>query len=274
MRRLVLVPLLFCATLAAADDCPHSARRDFDVDAAGLRALTVALGSTDLQLRGVAGLARVEVRGKACASDASLLERLQVTQRRDGDRLVIEAERDTKSSWSLFGSQKAYIDLEIRVPAALAATVETGSGDVVARDLASLDYRAGSGDLEASDIAGELVAKVGSGDIEADGVGRFTLVSTGSGDAKVRGVRGDVEARRGGSGDLDFERVDGDVRIGDIGSGDVTLRDIGRNVTVESIGSGDISASDVRGDLVVRSQGSGDTTHRNVGGKVDIPRRD
>ncbi len=270
--RILLVPfLLLLATAAHADSCEHSARHDFDIDAAGLRTLVVELGSTDLDVRGVAGLTRVEVRGKACASDAERLAHLRVSQRRDGDRAIVKAEREGANSWTLFGSSYAYLDLEVRVPATLALEIESGSGDAVVREVAALSWRAGSGDLEAGRIAGDMTARVGSGDIEAEDVGRFELHSTGSGDIDVDGVRGDVEVGGGGSGDLQFSRVGGSVRIGDIGSGDVTLREIGGDVLVDSTGSGDVSADGVRGSLTVRSQGSGDTTHRNVSGKVDVP---
>lgn len=274
MRCLILASAaLLLSSAAIAGECKHQAARNLDIDAAGLKALAIEPGSSDIDVRGVAGLTRVEVRGRACASSAELLERLRLVERRDGDRVVVRVEREG-GSWSLFGSTYASLDLEVRIPEALALEVATGSGDAVVANVASLDWKAGSGDLEARNIAGMLRAKVGSGDVEARDVGAFILGSTGSGDFKVEGVRGDVEVGSGGSGDLTFRRVTGGVRIGNIGSGDVDLRDIGGSVTVDSIGSGDVTVDGVRGDLTVKSQGSGDTSHRNVAGKVDVPQRD
>lgn len=271
MRILLASSLLLISTTAFADSCEHRADRNFDIDPAGLRALVLELGSSDLDVRGVVGLKSIEVRGRACASDPAMLDRMQVSQRREGDRAIVKAEREGSSSWSLFGSSYAYLTLEVRLPAGLALDIQSGSGDAVVRDVAALAYHAGSGDLEVRDVAGDVTATVGSGDIKADDVGRFTLSSTGSGDVEVSGVRGDVEAGHGGSGDLQFERVSGSVHVGDIGSGDVTLRDIGRDVIVESTGSGDVQVDGVRGNLTVRAQGSGETSHRNVAGKVSIP---
>ena len=274
MRRLFLASVsLMLSTAAHADDCAHRADRDLDIDAARLKSLAIEAGATDLRVHGVAGLARIEVRGRACASSAELLERLRVTEHRDGDRVVVRAEREG-NSWSLFGSSYASLDLEVRIPAALALDVDTGSGDAVIEDVASLAWKAGSGDLEARNIAGTLRASVGSGDVEARDVGAFDLGSTGSGDIHVDGVRGDVEAGNGGSGDLTFRRVNGSVRVGSVGSGDIALRDIGGNVSVDSTGSGDVDVDGVRGDLTVKAQGSGDTSHRNVAGKVSVPEDD
>lgn len=272
----VLVPafaILLLSSTVYADSCEHRAARDLDIDAAALKSLLVEAGSTDIRVHGVAGLGRVEVRGKACASSAELLERLRVTERRDGDRVIVRAEREG-NSWSLFGSSYASLELDVRIPEGLALVVDTGSGDAVIEDVASLDWKAGSGDLEARNIAGLLRAGMGSGDVEAREVGQFNLGSTGSGDAHVEGVRGDVEVGSGGSGDLTFRRVDGSVRIGRIGSGDIDLRDVGGSASVDSIGSGDVVVDGVRGDFTVKSQGSGDTSHRNVSGRIDVPNKD
>ncbi|MEO8010433.1 MAG: DUF4097 family beta strand repeat-containing protein [Dokdonella sp.] len=271
MRLLPASILLLLASPVLADLCEHRAERNLDIDVAGLRGLVIELGADDLALRGVAGLKRIEVRGIACASDPERLARLQLAERRDGDRVVVRAERESTSSWSLFGSTYGSLDLEVRIPAELALEIDAGSGDSVISDVAALNYKAGSGDLELRNVAGDVRAHVGSGDIEAFDVGAFTLVSTGSGDIGVDGVRSDVIAESAGSGDMKYSRVGGTVRIGDVGSGDVTVTGIGGDVIVASIGSGDVSVDEVRGNLSVRAQGSGYTTQRNVRGKVDVP---
>ncbi len=274
MYRLILASTaLLIASTAVADDCKHQAARNLDIDATGLKTLAIEPGWSDIKLQGVAGLARIEVRGKACASSTERLEGIRLLERRDGDRVVGRVEYEA-GSWSLIGYTYATLGLEVRSPETLALEISSGSGDAVVADVASLDWNAGSGDLEVRKVAGLLRAKVGSGDVDARDVGAFTLASTGSGDFRVEGVRGDVEVGSGGSGDLTFHRVDGSVRIGNIGSGDVELHDIGGSVTVESIGSGDVSVDGVRGDLTVTAQGSGTTSHRNVAGKVDVPADD
>lgn len=271
MRLLILSPLLFVSALSVAAPCAHQAARNFDIDTAGLRALVLENGSSDLRVRGVAGLQKIEVRGKACASEAAMLENLQLNQRRDGDRAIVAVDKNVRNSNSWFGSNYAYIDLDIRVPAALPIDVSSSSGDVDIRDIATLTMKTSSGDVDLHDIAGAVEMSASSGDVEARNLGSFTLISTGSGDMSVIGVRGNVRADRGGSGDLRFEKVSGNVEVGTVGSGDIDLRDIEGDVMVGAIGSGDVSADGIGGNLTVRAQGSGETTHRNVKGRVDIP---
>jgi DUF4097 and DUF4098 domain-containing protein YvlB len=274
--RWILVPsLLVISASALADTCRHEADRSFNVDRADIKALATDLGSSDVRLRGVAGLERIEVQARACASAAEALDDLQIRQRRDGDRLVLETDqRRGSNSFSLFGSTYAYLDVEIRVPASLAVVVDSGSGDVDARGLGSLDYDGGSGDLTVENIAGDLTIEVGSGDVVGSDIGRLTVTSAGSGDIVLRDVRGDVEVGGIGSGDLNLRKVGGSVHIGRVGSGDVDVHEVSGDVTVDSIGSGDVGAVDVRGNLTVRSSGSGDVHHSGIGGKVDVPEDD
>ncbi len=268
----VLFPLLLAAvsSTALADSCAFSAARNVEVDAAGLKTALFRLGANDLKLEGVAGLARIEVRGRACASDQAALDGLSVSQSRAGDRLTISVEDAARpGGWS--GSRYAYIDLSARAPAALLAEIVAGSGDADVRRIAALTFTSGSGDLEAHEVAGPVTVEVGSGDAELDTVGALTLRSSGSGDVRARRVRGGVEVGRVGSGDLTFEDVAGDVRIERVGSGDVEVRDVGGSVSVGAIGSGDVIARGIRGDLTVQSQRSGSVQHSDVGGRVSVP---
>jgi hypothetical protein len=272
---LIASSLLVFAAVAGAEECRYSAPRNADIDAAGLHSLRLRLGSSDLDIQGVQGLNKIEVRGTACASDKSWLDDLKIATGRSGDQATVETEPHTNTSvFNLFGSSYAYMKLQVRVPAALAVRVHTGSGDVQAQDLASLDFSSGSGDLIAGRIGGALELELGSADVRATDVGSVQLNGTGSGDVHVSGVRGDARADHSGSGDLDFSNVRGSVRIGSTGSGDVTLDDIGRDAEVGSTGSGDVSASGVGGNFTVRSTGSGDVRYHNVKGKVDVPNDD
>lgn len=273
---LIASSLLVFASIAGAEECRYSAPRNADIDAAGLHSLLLRLGSSDLDIQGVQGLNRIEVRGTACASDQSWLKNLQISTGRSGDQAIVDAERHdiSTSIFNLFGSSYAYIKLQVRVPAALAVQVHSGSGDVQAKNLASLDFHSGSGDLIADHVQGALELQLGSADARANDVGSVVLNGTGSGDVHVDGVRGDVRADHSGSGDLQFSNVRGSVRVGSTGSGDVTLSDIGRDAEVGSTGSGDVSANGVGGNFTVRSTGSGDIRYHDVKGKVDVPHGD
>ena len=277
MRRfaaaLLATSLLILGTAAGAEeDCRYSAPRNADIDAAGLHSLLLRLGSSDLEIRGAPGLTRIEVRGTACASKQEWLKDLQVHTDRSGDQAIVDTEHHTSTSiFNLFGDTYAYLKLQVRVPQALAVKIDSGSGDMQANGLASLDVETGSGDLVADGIAGALTLQLGSGDVRADRVGSVELRGTGSGDVRVSGVQGDVRADHSGSGDLDFSDVRGSVRVGSTGSGDVSFTDIGRDAEVGSTGSGDVMANGVGGNFTVRATGSGDVRYHGVKGKVSVP---
>ena len=271
MRSLLFLVFLMPA-LAVANDCAFTAQRDFDVAAAGLKTVAFALGSTDVRVEGVPGLAKVEVRGRACASEQAWLADLTVDQQRGGDRLTVTPREQRNGSGSWPHVSYAYIDLRVRVPASLAVDIQSGSGDADVRDVAALDFSGSSGDLQVAHIAGPLAVKVSSGDVTGEDVGGIDVRGTSSGDINLRDVRGDARVERAGSGDLSFDVVSGMVVIGSVGSGDVSVNRVGRDVTVDSIGSGDVNVSDVGGDFSVHANGSGEVHHRDVRGKVSVPR--
>ena len=277
MRTLIAVALLLAGSTALADNCRYTAPRNLDIDASGLRMLAMEFGSDDMNLEGVAGLARIEVRGRACGSSQQALDSISLQQARDGNGIFVKVDKgDHKVNWNggWFGSNYAYIDLEVRVPKSMQVSIKRGSGDVTIENVAGIDSTGGSGDLKANNISGPVVIKTGSGDARLRDVGPINVRELGSGDIEADRVRGDVQVGRGGSGNLDFSDVTGSVNVDHIGSGDITARDVSGNVHVGAIGSGDVRANDIGGDLVVESQGSGDTSHSGVKGRVDIPKHD
>lgn len=273
MPRLSCLFLLALLPATAGAECRYSADRNFDVPAAGLNMVAFDLGSSDLVIEGVPGLAQVEVRGRACASEPAWLDQLTIDQHRSGDRVDITPHNghDLHGGWS--GSNYAYVDVRVRVPTKLAASIKAQSGDVQARNIAALDFAASSGDLVADHIAGTLAVEVSSGDIRGGDIGSVDVRGTSSGDISLRDVHGPVGVARSGSGDLVFDTV-GSVSIGNVGSGDVSVTNAANDVTVESIGSGDVHVDGVNGNFRVGAKGSGDIEHRNVRGKVSVPNDD
>ncbi len=272
MHRAACVALLALLPALAGAECRYTADRNFDVPANGIGTVAFDLGSSDLVVEGVAGLAAIEVRGRACASDPTWLDALTVDQRRAGDHLEITPH----NGHDLHGGgpvNYAYIDLRVRVPSALFATITGASGDAQARNLAALDFRTSSGDLDASHIAGALGVEVSSGDVRGEDIGSVDIRATSSGDINLRDVHGAVNVSSSGSGDLHFNTVGG-VRIGSVGSGDVTVNGAAGDVSVDSIGSGDVSVEGVAGNFTVGSKGSGDVQHHDVRGTVSVPHDD
>ncbi|HET6804660.1 MAG TPA: DUF4097 family beta strand repeat-containing protein [Frateuria sp.] len=254
--RLILASLFLLAPLAgqAADRCPFEAPRNMSVDLAGVRGVQIEVRSFDLHVTGRAGAGKLDVHGRACASDRERLEQLVVTQRREGDQLILEL-GDGHGAFHLFGGGESDLDVNVELPANLPLTVDVGSGDADVSGVGQLQSHVGSGDLHVRNVAGHFVTSVGSGDVEAHDVGSLEVGSVGSGDFTASGVRGDA-------------------RVGSIGSGDLTLRDVRGSVHAETLGSGDLDVDGVDGDFSLGAKGSGDVSHSSVKGKVDVPRDD
>jgi hypothetical protein len=255
MRQLLLAALLLLPAAAMADEarCKFHADRNLDLDLRGVRTVRFAVNAFDLHLSGGAAAGQGTVRGKACGSDQETVDNLVVTQKREGDALVVELTSRRESGWFNWKSNYSELKVEASVPSDLPVSVDVGSGDATVRGVASLQADVGSGDLEGRDIKGAVRGTVGSGDFKLDGTGA-------------------VDIHTVGSGDFGAKRVAGDVRIGTIGSGDAKVSDVDGNVEVGTIGSGDLDVNTVRGNLSVRTIGSGDVSHHGVGGKVDLPR--
>src|SRR5687768_4081185 len=91
------------------EDCRHEAQRTATVAAAGTRDLMVKVGAGSLKIEGKAGLDRVIVRGRACASSADLLEDVQLRAERSGSEVQVESIR-REDRWSFTGNRYAYLD--------------------------------------------------------------------------------------------------------------------------------------------------------------------
>ena len=271
--RTSLLPLLFllpAAAFAASPECRHSQPRDLQLDLTGVKAVVFDVESHDLAIRASAN-AKAELKGQACASDAKLLERLQLTQRKSGDKLYVTLHREGMSSGLFFGNNYAYLKLAGTLPDNVGVQLKVGSGDASVSGAAIVSADVGSGDVKASDTHGLVAAKVGSGDIEIDGAGSLQVISVDSGDLVAKKIRGPVKVGSIGSGDFSLDGATGDVEIGSIGSGDAEIRDVSGNLGVDSVGSGDIDASGIRGDFTLRSKGSGSASHNGIGGRVSVP---
>jgi Putative adhesin len=276
MKRILLLTLVAAAAgPVLADDCAFTARRDADIPAAGLSQFKLQTTAGDLQVTGVPGLDKIELRGRACASSAEALEQLQLRHDRSGaDLRAFTTTVDDKSGFNLFGSNYAYIDLEVRMPQGLALELQDSSGDVVIEDAGSLDITDSSGDLRIRDPRGDVRIRDTSGDIEIrEAQGSVTVVSDSSGDIEVDGARRDVVVEDDSSGEIELENVSGNVRVGRDSSGDITFKQIGGNAEIGTDSSGTIRADHIKGDFRVGSKSGGRSNieYSDVGGKVSIP---
>lgn len=287
MKHLLAVIGLMSLAAAAEARCTESREIERNIDAAGLSSLDLIARAGSLRIEAGNGSA-VHLRARLCSSEAKALDRMDVSQDTVDGRLSLEAviPWDTPG----FDPESAYIDLELRVPAALAIDAMDSSGDIVARgvSLRSLrdssggirieDGRSGlrledsSGDIEIDGLAGDLELRDSSGDIEVEAVaGGVHVRVDSSGDIRLRDVGGPVRIDQDSSGGILVEQVRGGVHIGSDSSGSIEVRDVSGDVSVGSDGSGEIAVRDVRGNFSVREKGRGPISAHGVTGEVSLP---
>lgn len=281
---LLLLPL---SALANDAPCRFTENRELALDLRDARTVVFEVNQHDLRLQ--AGNGPAHLSGRACASNADWLKQLTLTQRHQGNKLVVSLRREGRSN-TLPGNDYAWLDIRGGVPADVVVQIKTGSGEAHVEGARALSVDLGSGDVTALRTGGSVHAAVGSGDLMVDGAGSVELLSLGSGDAKLRNVKGDVTVGSLGSGDLEVRSADGNLRIGTIGSGDAEIRQVRGNADIDLIGSGDVDLRDIGGNvrvgshgsgnvevqgagaLVVERSGSGDVRHRDVRGNINLPR--
>lgn len=277
LRVATFIALVALPVAAFADnDCEFRADRSLDVDSKGLSLFKLDTGAGELVVEGVAGLARIEVRGRACASTQDALAAIQLVQQREGATTTIGTKiPDEGSDFSLFGSHYAYMDVHVRMPAGLKLDLRDSSGDLEVSGLTNgLDLQDSSGDILLRDLAGAVNVTDTSGDINVRGIsGDFTVISDSSGDINVDDVKGSAVVQEDSSGDVTLRHVGGDARVDRDSSGDINFVDIGRDAVVGVDGSGDITADDVKRNFTVgaKSSSGGEIRQHGVLGKVTLP---
>jgi hypothetical protein len=201
----------------------------------------------DVRVVGRTGMSEVRVSGTACAQDQRDLNQISVVVQRVGTSVRVMTLVPSGAGVS------AHADLLIEVPDWMLADIDHEAGDLNVSNVAGVTILDDSGDIDVSDIAGDV-------DIDDD-----------SGDLQVRDVTGNVWLRDD-SGLASVQHVGGGVDVEQDGSGDLFIRNVQLDVWVGEDGSGDIIAEDVRGDFQVDLDTSGSITYRNIGGRVLIPR--
>lgn len=269
---LALLTLIPASALAWGDDCKFSADRAGGVDAKGVEKVVIRAGAGDLKVVGGDRNVRIEARGKACASAQDLLDKTQITVRREGNTVYVETglPQDETSGWNWGGNTYAYIDAGIALPSSIPVDAIDSSGDAAFQDLKALKLQDSSGDLEVQRIAGLADIGDSSGDLKVRDVGSVKLNDS-SGDIELDNVRGDVEIQNDSSGDLNVTGTGGSVRIVNDSSGNIHVEDAKGDVLVDNDSSGDIYAGRVTGNFTVNNDGSGSITHESIGGKVNVP---
>ena len=230
----IIVMAMFAVSLAHGASHEYTEVRDLSVDAQGLSEFVIDAGAGSMSVTGVEGAdgiavtatIRIESRNDDKAREI-IEERVRLTLERKGDTAKLRSELNGDWSWGANGA----IDLDVRMPAGLALTVDDGSGSIVITDVRA--------DINVDD---------GSGSLEISNAGAVS-VDDGSGSVKIRAASGDVYVNDG-SGTIDISGVAGSVTVDD--------------------GSGSITVDDVESDFIVEGDGSGSVTYTNVRGTVEL----
>jgi hypothetical protein len=268
---LMLLALVPATAMAWGDDCKFKADRAAGIDAKGVERVVIRTGAGDMKVVGRGNAVRIEARGVACAAKQELLDRSQLSVRREGNTVYVETNLpQDESSWSWGKNEYAYIDVGVALPASIPVDATDSSGDAEFEDLAALKLQDSSGDVKIRRIAGLVEVQDSSGDLEVAGVGS-ARVRDSSGDLELEDVRGEVDVEQDSSGDIRVTNAGGSVRVRQDSSGSIRVEDVKGSVNVDSDSSGDIYAGRVTGDFTVSEDSSGSIGHESIGGRVKVP---
>jgi DUF4097 and DUF4098 domain-containing protein YvlB len=231
--RSIFLMAIFMASFSSAAAGDYTETRDLTLSARGLEKLVIDAGAGSLDVTGIDGLKRIEVKATIVVPDAGVEDGKEIVAR----ELVLslkevggEARLKSDFAQRFWGSgSNRRVDLEVRAPASLALAIDDGSG--------SMDVANFTADVRIDD---------GSGSIDVRRVGNLRI--------------------HDGSGSIDVVGVNGDVFVND-GSGSISIDGVGGSVTIDD-GSGGIRVSDVAADLIILDDGSGGVTHSNIRGTV------
>jgi len=233
MRAYILMAL-FATSAASAGWSDYEENRDLELDATSIETLSIRSGAGSMDVRGVDGLDKIEVKARIVVprkDDAGAQQYLQkymkLSLQQDDNAATLEAQFESR----LFGTGgDAYIVLDISVPKGMAVDIEDSAGSI-----------------DVADTAGDVTIDDGSGSINVRNVASLKIDD--------------------GSGSITVSDVSGDVSIVD-GSGSITVRHVGGSVTLDD-GSGSMKVSDVENDLIIVDDGSGGLSISDVRGRVD-----
>ena len=243
------------SSAASADNCKYEKTIDKTLDLSDSDSLTITAAAGDLVVVGASGAREAVIHGRVCASKEAWLEGTDIYTE-PGVHAEISADMaETGDHWS-FGYTYLLLDMRIEVPDDLPLDVTDSSGDMRLKNIADVNIRDSSGDIEVEDARGPVAVNDSSGDID------------------ITGAEGDVTIESDSSGDIVAVDINGSVRVVSDSSGDIDASRVSRDFIVERDSSGDISASDIDGDFRVLRDGSGSIRSNGVKGNLEIPDKD
>jgi len=273
MRAKILLTVIFilCSAFAFSyDEVKH-----LSLSAAGIELLEIDCGAGYLEVSGIEGLKKIEVRAEIILKGLSEREaqrfiknNVKLSLEKRGNRAVLISEIREPSSFLKWGEKK--INLTVKIPKNIDLDVDDGSGSIEIEDIkGNLDIDDGSGSMCVEDITGNLDINDGSGSIDINNITGNLEIDDGSGTIRVESINGNIEIDDG-SGEIEAADIAGEVLIND-GSGSIDVRNSDGDVEIID-GSGSIYINGVEKDVIVKRDGSGSIKVVNVKGNVRIPR--
>jgi DUF4097 and DUF4098 domain-containing protein YvlB len=174
----------------------------------------VATDRDDIQVDAIKK-ARAESDGDARA----LLEEMQVTRRRDGDRWIVEAswpnrprlQREGASSFTNYGREVAF---EIRVPRGMRLEARSSDGAVEVTGVREARLHTEDGSIRAREIEGRLDVHTSDGSIRIEGCAGPVAAETSDGSITILQARSPVRATTSdGSIDVELEQAEGPAQV-------------------------------------------------------------
>jgi DUF4097 and DUF4098 domain-containing protein YvlB len=252
------------------DDCKYTGARNLSASAAGVTKVVIHADAGSLKVDGRPGATQVVTTGTACTSDDDFLDRITLTQKREGSTLYIEANIPDRTV--IFGFFQARLDFAVTLPAWLEVSIDDESGWMKVANTGPLKIDDDSGSIEVRNVKGAVDIDDDSGDIAIDSVIGNVKISDDSGGIDLRNVNGSVEIEDD-SGGIEIARVEGTVHIRNDDSGSITVANVKRDVLIDEDGSGAIEVADIGGNFTVGSKGSGSIDYERVSGRVRVPER-
>lgn len=156
------------------------------------------------------------------------------------------------------GGLEAYADLRILVPAGRTVAVHLGAGEVEASNIeGNLVVDTRSGPITARELRGSIRLATGSGNVQLTGAQGDVLIDTGSGAVRVADVAGDRLLVDTGSGSVDVNNARAASVNIDTGSGGVEVSGMQASDVRIDTGSGGIRLRDATADDLLLDTGSG-----------------
>lgn len=207
----------------------------------------------------------IRVKGAAGPDEAR-----QIITRSTGSLIIEISGEPATYRFTPTGRHRRHISFDylVQVPRPFSVAVKALAGDVDLTDLVGdLQVKTGSGDIGLSNCSGKIEVRTGAGDIDAVHIEGQIELNTGAGDVEARHAKGQITVNSG-AGDIEMVSSEGSFDI-NTGGGDIDLRNITGDRVAAKTGGGDIDLQSVTADVNAMSKG-GDISVRHMVGNLEV----